>query len=422
MKHRLFVFFLAAFFSFSAHNICFSQDPLKQHSFEFKGYKLELKSMATDDSGNYLFCGYIQSDESIAEKDTAMQARLDKFTLFSHDEFCIILQTDQTFSVKDVFIFVGLFPSNLVYDPENKLFWMGASRLNYRRDEKESLSYWEMLMVKIDLNKKEQLTYLIETDFSCRMNEITLIRNGLTCVCIKETGKNEERLEVPAVVEVSTTLFHRNPDFPFISSPEIYCTTVSPVNQANHVMITDLAANKNGFYFAANRFPFGQTSTLGMDVYYYEDGRLTSRPFYPSQETNGLPNVTNIQRIGDDHNLLISYVPKYNGKYFILEKLTNPRFDTIYTITVPDLQYPDFYNELLVLPNGKIVVAGLNAQKTWSYFVYSADGTLEKEIDTKMSKDLVIGFTKAFTDNNFVCLFRSNSKATANQLFVYSTN
>lgn len=422
MKHRLFVLFLAAFFSFSAHNICFSQDPLKQHSFEFKGYKLELKSMATDNSGNFLFCGYIKSDMDVQQKDTMIDARLNQYDYNPNydEQYAIVIQTDSLFEMNNVSVFAAIYPSNLLYDKENKVFWMGASHSNYLSKDEDMFGSMQLILAKIDLNKKDLRFYAIDTKFSCWMNELLLINKTLTCIGTKEKGKNEERQNTPVVIEVSDTKFHRDVNVSYFPILDILHTTISTAETANHVMLTEAVADKKGFYFVANCFPFGQIPTLAMEVYHYENGELTFQSFTPKQKTDQLPNVTNIGLTNDD-NLLISYVPKATAKYFILEKLT-PELNLLSTVTVPDLQYPDFMNELVILPNGKIVVAGLNAQKTWSYFVYSADGTLEKEIDTKMSKDLVIGFTKAFTDNNFVCVFRSNSKATANQLFVYPTN
>ena len=95
MKYLLPVLFFARIFSLSAQ-------PIAEHTFDFKGYELQLKSMETDGAENYLFCGSIESDESIPDeqKDTLIAGRLEKFMGMGVRDYCIVIQTDKTFTVE----------------------------------------------------------------------------------------------------------------------------------------------------------------------------------------------------------------------------------------------------------------------------------------------------------------------------------
>lgn len=391
----------------------------EQHSFSFEGYRMRIVAAASDDKGTLVFAGSISALEGEhIKKDALIDSLMEHSQL--HDNYCIVLQTDRTMQIKHVTLFYGLHPSALVYDPAKNMFWLGGSRLTYDSERPEMSGKWQITLLRITTATQKMQHSVVETNFSCRLDALLLKDETLQVIAIQDSLEGRQREELPVVLTLSATSFHRQKYFPFLQTPDILGVVKATTPPANHIMLSAPSLTKESSYFGATAFPFGHVPTTGISVYQYKDQKLVQQSFMPDEHNLSLYYLTNCF-VTKDANFVLAYIPYPGKKFYILAKV-NAYMEVIWKQTVNDLQYPDFYNEVFELPDGKIVAAAVNKEEQWVYFIYSSSGALVQEINSGQPVTLRPAFGRVWKDNTFICIFSPPSGPGASVVQLVNVN
>ncbi|MFT3793102.1 hypothetical protein [Flavobacterium sp.] len=385
-----------------------SQTPRK---LAFDGYNLRVKSVAKDGKGNFLFATTVLL-QKVAGKDSISDK--EKY------DTAILLLTDENLNVKMHWKNNHFFASKVLYDPAQDVFWIGGSQKEYRPERPDLFGAWQMALYRVDANNKTHPLFPIETDYSCHLSDVWLDGKKFVVSAIKDNGQRfEKRLETAVVFEFSATQMHQTKFQPTFKTPVLISETAATTS-ACHTELTSATLDNGILYFGATTFPFGQGTTEAMRLYQFKNGKLTSENFEPYFKNKYWFNLTNFA-LTKDRNYWFAYNTAPDEKFFMLEK-TDVYLQTVSKIEVPDWQYPDFYNELVQMPDGKIVAAGANKDKNWSYFVYDKDGKLLQEIDTKMPIEWLISATTAISPTEFIGTFSQLKKPMPTQILWLKTD
>lgn len=404
MKKR-FHCYLMLFLSCLAHS-----QPAKEFTLDYKGYNLQIISMAKDGNGNIVLAAkalFKSAADSVKVSATEI------------DTQGIVLITDETFQVKKGWISNNFFPEKVTYDAAKEQFWIGGSQQEAHPKRPKLFGKWQMVLLRIDAKKMTQKWHPVETEYSCRIGDLVFRDKKLFCTATMDTLDGRLRRETAMVFEISPTQFHKAKYQPYFESPDVL-QVARAEQSAAHVMQTATGWSNNNLTFGATLLPYGRFPTDSIVLYKYGKSQLTAQTFTPAAKHSTFYFLTDFSVLKGG-NLLLGYVPAAESKFYLLEK-TDANLRPIWQQQVDDLQYPDFTNHVIEMPNGKIIAAAANKDKNWSYFVYGADGKLLREIDTAQPVRNPIACLQPWSDDAFVCSFYSfEKKALPNKVLVFTT-
>jgi hypothetical protein len=395
MKNFLLWFILILSVSASAQSV-------KEFTLEYEGYNLHILNMAKDGKGNIVLVA-----KTWFKNDTTATAVEIQDANHDIDALGIILVTDEKFQVRKGWKYANFFPAKVTYDAAAEQFWVGGSEQEYNSMRPALFSHFQMVLMRVDIQKLTSKKYVVETEYACRMEDLVFHDKKLICTAVKDTLDGKHRLETAMVFELSASKFHIAQYQPYFESAEILGVETA-AQSSGHVMLTPIDRAGDKLLFGATAFPFGHIPTQSTDLYTYGKKQLTSETFEPAAEHRTFYYVTNFAVL-DDGNFLFAYVTSAESKFYMLEK-TGRYLQTIWQKKVDDLQYPGFTNHVMEMPDGTIIAAAANKNKNWSCFVYSADGEMLRAIDTKQSIKSNISFMQPWSRNEFVCSFYSTEK------------
>ncbi len=377
---------------------------ITQHAFNYKGYALNLHDDVADEKGNHLLVGEIHAvQKQAAERDTMINRIFDLKGVAYDDKIGILITTDRNYKITQIArSFIG---EKIIYEAAKKQFTIGALFFDYLKIGARSFSAWQPVIIKTDINLKLQV-YFVQRPYSCILKNIILEKDKIKLFTRSNINdadnKSDEKAEV---ITVSLSKTHKDTARPWIKSLDILSVLQTPHNDAGRMEISDVTKMGSDHYFTT--FNLDQFKLKTADhLYCLSKDKLIEKKFFPDvlKLSHNFSEWVNINEFYATENNYISLTHTGATKKEIVFTRTDTLFNVLLQKKVPLNDYAD-YDKLLLLPNNNVLLLAVNATRTWSYYLYSANMELLKETDSGVSKKHYPQVFKALSNNAVECIF-----------------
>jgi hypothetical protein len=375
--------------------ISVAQSELDSHNFQFKGFIVSINDEITDADGNHILVGDARVKENYA-KDR--DARLDK--LFKLDDFAIdndskglIIFTDKAYNIIKL---NGVRSSlkKILWDAANNCYWIGGSSAHFHKN----YSY-QLAVTRLSTTKEVGGTTGIETDGNTYFEDMILKDKNIVFLAMKmqgEIGKNEY---IPTVVEINMNAVQDSKNYVWAQKvPKIIYQTETDYPKMYRFDFSPLFIKDGAVLFALGN---AIDSEYGIHFYKYKDGKAEFIEEFGNIDAYRSPYLIGFLPTSDN-KFLLAYTAYFS------KKLTIARMDAFLQRSSEKetklASHPDF-NQLLELPNGKLVMLSVGSHDYWSYLIFDTDGTFLKEVETTISEDLHLSLFKILKGNVVVSSF-----------------
>ncbi len=376
-----------------------------QHNFNFKGFALTLNDDVADEKGDHLLVGEIHAFEKEEEnRDTLINRLFGLKGLVYDDRMGILITTDKNYKIKQIArSFIG---EKIIYDPVKKQFTIGALFFDYLKVGERSFSAWQPVIIKTNMQLKTQV-WFVQRPYSCILKNIFIDKDELLLFTRSnidsENNKSDEKAEI---IRVNITKSHTDEKREWIKVLDVLSVAETPHTDKGRMQISEVSKKDNAYYFATSNL---NQSTLknANHLYRFAKNTLTEVPYFSdvlklSHNYSDWVNINEFFTSKANDYITLTHVGA--SKKEIQFTKTDTSFNILLQKKIPLHDYADF-DKMILLPNGNMLILSVNKTATWSYYVYSQEMQLLKEIRSDVSKDYHPQKLKAISANKIESLF-----------------
>ncbi len=371
---------------------------LLSKNFRFNGFRLFLTGMATDGADNLVFIGNIQAREHDSTlRDTMMNRIFCHNIIGNYDDQGIVIITDNRFRIKQVESFGFDYPSRVGYDKKAKQFFIAGRYDNYKASSYEKDNFLFIATYGPKDNEWHYGSTLLGNYFT--IQDIVAGKDTYMASIVADTIVGKEKLHIPVIVELSRTITRNDKGYPIHKLSSFVYAPVPPIN---YIELTDLQQRDGGYCLAISQYDNGY-GIKNISLFDYHHTAFTDLQFFPFDSRMYLYNF----KYCADSSLFFCYNSYLSDKYFDLCK-TDKYYRQKWKIRVTSGDYARFTHNILEMPAGELVVPLVNAEKEWTFNIYSANGALLKKVKTSITSKTYIPALKSTGANTFISLFSSS--------------
>lgn len=365
------------------------------HQFQFKGFKLFLKDMATDGADNIMFIGSIEPNEKDSTlRDTMMNRIFCRYYSGLYDYQSIVIITDHNFRIRKIDNFGPDHTDVVTYDKKTKQFIIAGHYDQYKPKSYEKDYFIFIAAINPAEGKWSYGSTLLGNNFVTR--DINLTDNNYVVNMVVDSMVNNEKMRLPAIVSLGKKVVRTKEGYPTF---KLNSFQYAPVELSPYVEISGLTLDGSSHYFSACGYDKGY-GIQDIKVFEYANNTFLDRQFYPFDNRMYLYNFKRCI----DGRYFFCYNSYLSEKYFDLCKTDN-YYRQKWKIRVNSNDYPHFTHHILEMPAGEIVVPLVNEKQEWIFNVYGLKGELLKTIDAHVTAKAYISALKVADGNSFFGLF-----------------
>lgn len=363
------------FFTFGS---VLAQSGLDSHHYSFKGFSFALHDEITDADGHHILVGDVRILENYAKDRDARLDALYKLSDYAieHGSKGLILVVDATYNIIKM---EGL-PSSLkriVWDAQEQCYWTGGSTPSFHN------KFWYQISLT-QLNSKKEIVGItgIETEGNTYVQDMVLKDKNLVLLTMTMTGEIGETKYVPTVFEVNPTRLHDAQNYIWPKKVvDIMHQSKMDFPQHYRFDFSPLFVKDGSVYFALGN---AIDQEYGTRFFRYKDGKSEYINTFANIDATHSPYLIGFLPTSENQ-LLTAYAFYFSQKLFIAK--TDAFLQPVTEKQSKIAAYPDF-NQLLQMPNGKIVLLTRSKKDYWSYLIFKKDGDFLTEIETSISEKM----------------------------------
>ncbi|MGC4039609.1 MAG: hypothetical protein QM710_02120 [Flavobacterium sp.] len=226
---------------------------------------------------------------------------------------------------------------------------------------------------------------------------------NLVILAMKMKGNVGESEYIPTLIEIITDKFHDSKNFIIPTKvPDIVFQTETIYPKMYRFDYSPLFIKDGYVYFGIGN-PIDKE--YGIRFFRYKEGKAEYVAEFGNIDSYRSPYLIGF-RPTSENKFLLAYAAYFSKKLTIAttDAFLQPQSEKQTKLSA----YPDF-NQLLEMPNGKLVVLSVNKNDHWSYMVFDKSGELLSEIETSASEKLHPSLFKIIKDNAILSSFYKNN-------------
>lgn len=376
-----------------------AQSELDSRHFSFKGYTFSIHDEITEANGNHILVGDIRILENYAKDRDARLDAIYKLSDYAIDQGSkgLILVTDAEYHIIKM---EGLPMSmkKILWDNHEKCYWIGGSCHNFDKE-----FYYQLALVKLNSKKEIVDITAIETEGNTYLQSMVLNGQNLVILSMTMQGSMDKTKYVPTIFEINPTRLHDAENY-FWPKKVVDILHQSEIDFPQHYRFdfSPLFVKDNSVYFGIGN---AIDMEYGSRFFRYADGKADYIAKSGNIEPYHSPYLIGFWPTGDNQ-FLMAYAFYFSEKLTIAktDAFLQPQSEKQTTLS----HYPDF-NQLLEMPNGKIVILSVNKKEYWSYLIFDKDGNYLTEVATSISERHYPSLFKLLKGNTILTsFFKSN--------------
>ena len=392
---------------------------VKNYDIKFKGFRLILSDIATDEHNNHLLVGSIASrTQEAKDRDPRINKAfgLDG-VVYGRDKMGIMITTDADYNILN--IAKSHRGEQVVYDENRKKFIVAAGCFEERDSNERLNSIWRPVIVITDI-QLNATNYFVKKKYSSILKKVVVEKDHL--LLFSRSDKTEEkypdRKENAEIWKVSTQSIYKDTiklndgtNLEVRNTFKPIFSLETPYNDKGSIKISDIYNIDGSYYFTTSNFN-QENSALNNHFYQLTGDKLKRyTEFYElidekSSDWESSKKMINTFLVDKAKNFVFLKHKKIAKKEMTLVKTKDFKAITL-SKKLPLFDYVE-YDAMRVLNNGNFLILKVNERGTWSYCVYNSVMKLVKEVDSGVYDNYKLSHIREVQPGNVVVFFYRN--------------